>query len=324
MEKFDKILELLEKTSISTEEQEYIENARKSDNEIEKLIRVFNSLKNNLPKLIHLDVETIASYILYENGDEPEIKSINLLADKIKEHLSKCKLCKLDYDNLRQEYFITNEFVKTSINDRKHLDKIQTPIWGIFKAGNVFKYSFAAIVVLVMLYTGLYFYSNSTIKLYEKDLFNSTTEEVYSTRGRTTLIFQKGLDAVEHGDYEAAVNFFKEDINENKNDQSIFYTYYVLGITQLHTSEESFIGLFRNYDLEKVNSAIASLKRAIELNTSGNYENINLDAQYYLGRAYLLKGNINKAEENLKIVIGRKGRFYHEAKELIETISSGL
>ena len=119
------------------------------------------------------------------------------------------------------------------------------------------------------------------------------------------------------------MNFFKEDINENKIDQSIFYTYYVLGITQLHTAEESFIGLFKNYDKEKVNDAIASLNKAIELNTSGSYENINLDAQYYLGRAYLLVDNLKSAKENLQIVIDRKGRFYKEANKLVETISDG-
>ncbi len=323
MEKFDQILELLDKTTISDEEQAYLDEALKSDEEVKKLISVYRGLQNSLPNSLHLDIATIASYILYENGEEPEIKSVNLLSKKIKEHLSKCKSCRLEYDYLKQEYLSTNEFVVSTLKNKKHSEKIQAPVWSIFKTSNVFKYAFASVVILIMLYSGLFIYSNINLSSYDKDLFNQGTEEVYSTRGRTSLNFQKGLDAVEHGNYEMAEKYFKDDIAENKNDKSIFYTYYILGITQLHTSEKSFLGLFTNYDKKIVDDAIASFNRAIELNTSGNYENINLDAHYYLGRAYLLEDNFDNAEQNLNLVIKNQGRFYNEAKELIATINDG-
>ncbi len=323
MEKFDKILELLDKTTISDEEQKFINESVKSDDEVKKLVNVYKSLQSSLPNSLHLDINIIASYILYENGEEPEIKSVSLLAEKIRQHLSKCKLCRDEYDNLRQEFLITDKHIKASINEKNQSEKIQTPVWAVFKNSNVFRYAFATVAVLLMLYSGLFIYSNSNLKFYEKDLFNQGSEEVYSTRGRTSLIFQKGLDAVEHGDYETAEKYFKDDIKENINDKSIFYTYYILGITQLHTAEKSFLGLFPTYDKKIVDEAIASFNKAIELNTTGNYVNINLDAFYYLGRAYLLEDDFKNAKHYLDIVTDKKGRFYNEAKELIETIEYG-
>lgn len=322
MEKFDKIFDLLEKKSRTDQETTFLNNSIKSDKEVEKLVAVFRSLENNLPDSIHIDLEILASYILYENSEDPEDKTVLLLKDKISEHLSHCNSCRLEYESLKQEYILAGEFVNSVISNKEKANAGQNLSQGFLKSFSTFRYVFASLIALVLIYSGLLIYSNSSIEDYKTELFKTGSEGVYSTRGRTSLIFQKGLDAVEHGDYESAEKYFKDDIKENKNDKSIFYTYYVLGITQLHSSENSFIGLFKNYDEQKVDEAISSLDKSIKLNTSGSYGNINLDAHYYLGRAFLLEDDIENAEQNLEIVVDKKGRFFNEAQELIDEINS--
>ncbi len=322
MDKFDKIFELLEKKSLSNKETAYLDDAVRTDKEVGKLVTVFRSLQNNLPNSIHIDLEVLASYILYENGEEPENQTVLLLKDKIGTHLNNCKFCRVEYDNLKQEYQQAGEFINNVISKKEKTAEVQNSSFWLFRNGSTFRYAFASFVAIVMIYTGLLIYSNNNIDDYKKGLFNSGTEEVYSTRGRITLTFQKGLDAVEHGNYDEAEKYFEKDIEENRTDKSIFYTYYVLGITQLHTAENSFVGLFKNYNQKKVNEGISSFNKTIELNTSGSYENINLDAHYYLGRAYLLEDDTNNAKQNLNIVVDKKGRFYNEAKDLIDSISN--
>ena len=75
--------------------------------------------------------------------------------------------------------------------------------------------------------------------------------------------------------------------------------------------------MFPSYDADKLNYSIENLNTSIEKNSSGNYNNLKLDAHYYLGRSYLLLENYDKAKEELNIVITLKGKFYNEAKELV-------
>ena len=320
MEKFDTIFNLLEKESLSDEEIKFLENEVKSDKEIKKLVKIFKSLQNKPTDSPHINIETLSSYVMFENGEEPEEQIESVLANKIKEHLEKCSYCRIEYENIKTEYINTGEFVDSVFSGKDEKEKARLPMYSNNKSGFASRYAFLTAAALCLIYFGLFVFSNLNLQSYKKNLFNQGTEEVYSTRGRATLNFQKGLDAVEHGEYEVAEKYFKDDIEENKNDKSIFYTYYILGITQLHTSEKSFLGLFTNYDRKIVDDAIVSFKRAIELNTTGNYKNINLDAHYYLGRAFLLEDDIKNAEQNLNLVIEKKGRFYNEAKELIETL----
>lgn len=327
MEKFDKIFDLLEKPSLSDAETASLNDAVKSDKEIDRLVKLFRNLQNKIPDSLHIDLELLASYVLYENGDEPEDKSVLLLAGKIREHLGKCNFCHVEYENLKQEFFQAGDFTNTVITDQPikanfNASRERKSFLGRINFTRTFRYAFATVSTMALIYAGLFFYSESSIEPFKKGIFDAGQEEVYSTRGRTSITFQRGLDAVEHENYDAAIKYFQADIAENKNDQSIFYSYYVLGITQLHTAESSVAGLFKNFNHQIVKDAISSLQNSIQLNNSGSYQNINLDARYYLGRAYLLLEDFGNARENLSIVVTEKGRFYNEAKELIDTISN--
>jgi tetratricopeptide (TPR) repeat protein len=155
---------------------------------------------------------------------------------------------------------------------------------------------------------------------YKKDLFSARNEEFYLTRGRTSISFQKGLDALDKGNYSDAINYLNLDIEKHNNESSIFYSNYILGSTYLKAAESDFLGMFISFDDDKVQLAIENLKTSIKKNTSGSYENLNLDANYYIGRAYLLLDDFDSAKKHLEIVVNNKGGFYNEAETIIESM----
>ena len=66
------------------------------------------------------------------------------------------------------------------------------------------------------------------------------------------LCFNRDLTQLKREDYNDAIKYLSEDITEHQNEKSIFYTYYIIGITYLKSSESDFIGLFKSYDEERM------------------------------------------------------------------------
>jgi len=175
-----------------------------------------------------------------------------------------------------------------------------------------------ALTILIIGYVGLFSISSITTPYYEKNVFAQGEDEFYTTRGRTSVLFQQGLNSIENGEYEKAIKFLNEDILENKNDRSIFYSYYIIGITYLKAAESDFVGLFKSFDKQDVNLAISNLRESIDKNNSGDYENLKLDSYYYIGRAYLLIEDADSARSGFQKVIDGKGKFAIDSKNLID------
>jgi len=322
MDKFDKILELLKKKNLKETEKQYLEQFAESDSEIRAFIQVYNVLDKNLSINEHIPTDLLSDFILFEMGDEPESKIIPLIKQKIKLHLEKCSICKDDYDMLLDNYNDVKEHVdKTFKNDVKVAIADDKGLLSfIFNKYSTFKYAFATFVLLIVGYFGLFIISSSLTPDYNKNIFNENDDSINKTRGRTSVLFQQGLNALDNSEYQNAIEFFFEDIAQHTNEQSIFYSYYIIGITYLKDAESGFIGLFKSYDRDKVNHAIKNLRTSIEKNNSGDYESLKLDSYYYLGRAYLLNNNLNSAHSSFQEVIDGKGRFFNEANELIKQL----
>ncbi len=323
MEKLEKIFELLEKSSatkLSAEEEKILFSLIESDEEAGHFAQVYNKLKNLMTNF-HLDEELLASLIMYERNEDSENKLIPIIRDKIKNHLTACDVCRADYEILKAEYVDINNFVskRFSIKSSSAITKTSTRIFSIFTTQPVFRYAFASALFIGIIYLGLFAVSAVSTPDYIIQL-SKDQHEFYITRGRTSLLFQKGLDGIENKDWEQAIGYLKEDIAIHPDERSIFYSHYVLGLTYLNASGSDFLGLFKSFDKEKVHLAINSLNNSIENNKSGNFENINLDAHYYLGTAYLLLGDFNNAYSNLHGVINKRGKFFKEAQQLLDLI----
>ena len=319
MEKHDKIIELLEKEFQTADEQKYLDEIVQSDKDSARLVAVYNSLKANIPSAMHLDTEMIGDFILYENGELPDDAVIPVLADKIKLHLKNCLICSEEYQILQKEYDdVRSHLEKTIKKPEKPYESKSLLTAFTVKKFSAFRYAFTTMAVFAVIYFGLFTVSSITTPDYSKNIFSVSDNGFYVTRGRTSVTFQKGLDAAENGNYDEALKYITEDINAHSGESSIFYSYFTIGLTYLKSAEKDFFGLFPSYDDKKVNLAIKNLYTSIEKNSSGNYDNLKLDAHYYLGRAYLLIENYSKAKEELNIVISLKGKFYNEAIDLIE------
>ena len=321
MEKTDKILELLERQTLTESERKLLEDFANSDDEIREFIKVYRNLEATLSASGHIHPDLLSSYILFEMGDDSESKLISIVKDKIKAHLDECSVCRDEYNLLTSEYKEIDKYVGKSVQRNSNANAQISPAFFVSRMRS-FIYAFAVLLVFFIGYQGIYMMTTSQVPGYKTGIFSEDQNEFYTTRGRTSESFQQGLNAIEKGDFNQAIEYLEKDINEHKNERSIFYTYYIKGITYLRMAESDFIGLFKSYDEEKVNLAISNLQESVEQNTSGDYENLKLDAYYYIGRAYLLIDNTNTAISNLQKVVEGKGKFAREAADLISQLEN--
>ncbi|NNG27407.1 MAG: hypothetical protein HKM87_07765, partial [Ignavibacteriaceae bacterium] len=252
MEKIEKIIELIEKESLTTKEQSYLDRTIKSDNDAARLVALYNSIKTNLPHVMHLDTELIGDFILYKNEQLPDDAIIPLLTDKIEVHLKNCLVCNEEYLTLQKEYDDVADHLEKTIKKEKRSGETKST-FSSFAINNFsnFRYAFATIAILGIIYLGLFTVSNVTTPDYNKNIFSTKENGFYVTRGRTSITFQKALDAVQNENYDEAINLFEKDIEEHSNQSSIFYAHFITGLTYLKSAESSFLGMFQSFDTDK-------------------------------------------------------------------------
>jgi tetratricopeptide (TPR) repeat protein len=192
---------------------------------------------------------------------------------------------------------------------------------GFFRKFTPGRSAFASIAAIIIIYLGMFAASAVFTPDYKKFAISTEERDFYNTRGRTSELFQRGLNAVDKKDYGNAVRFFEEDIRNNENEASIFYSHFILGMTYIQSSEFSLLGTFKFFDEEKVEEGVKNLQKAINLNHSGRYENLNLDAHYFIGKAYMLIDKNDLAVDHLKTVVNNKGSYYKKAEKLLEEVS---
>ena len=322
MEKLDKILELLDKKSLTEDDQKILKQYADSDEEIKSFVNIYKKLSSSLNASGHLPTDLLASYVLNEKENDFENKIIAILSGKIKSHLTECSICKNEYNELVKEYSEVREHVNKSVvrKSQSSFNEKNSFIASFLKPSTSFRYAFATLSVFLVAYLGLFIVSTSITPDYKKNIFVNEQEDFYKTRGRTSPLFQQGLNAIDKGDYSNAIDFLSEDIAKHQNEKSIFYTHYIIGITYLKSAESDFIGLFKSYDKNQVNLAISNLKESIDKNKSGDYESLKLDAYYYMGRAYLLNDERDSAIPNFQKVIDGKGKYSKKAEQLISDL----
>jgi tetratricopeptide (TPR) repeat protein len=318
MNEFDKIIELLDKDSITQEEKVLLSKMIEADSEAKKISQAYLRLRISLKRNEHIDEELMAEYVLYKNNLSSE-KLIILLSTMVEDHIRKCIPCENLFKELNTEYIEVDTFVGRSLSQQTGQEK-QAVQKGFFLFNNfkAAKYAFVSLAAVVVLYLGLFAVSSLTTPDYKKSFVDDT--DLYATRGRTSELFQRGLDAIDRKDYDSAIMFLNEDVTENQNDGSIFYTHFILGITYVDKAESDFLGLFKSFNKEDVKKGIANFEQSIELNSSGKFDNLNLDAHYFIGKSYLMINETESAKKHLQIVIDGKGSFYKNAEDIIKVL----
>jgi hypothetical protein len=94
---------------------------------------------------------------------------------------------------------------------------------------------------------------------------------------------------------------------------------YVDGLTAARQARTSTLGLFPDYDPEKLDRAETLLNRVLDRSASGSF--LSLEAQFYLGKVYLAQGRIQLAQERFGTVVEQEGRMAAEARDILTALA---
>jgi hypothetical protein len=315
----DKITELLLKDHLTEEEKSLLKGLINSDKEAEEFVNFYQKTKSAVSTSSHLSYEEIGDYILYKNNLAPEDPAIIKSIPKIENHLRECSNCSEEFKKLNSEYADIESFVASELNTG---EKKSEPAV-IVSRKNKFsfsRYTFISVIIIGIIYSALFAFSKISAPKYYDLASVQNQSDFYATRGRATDDFIKGLNALDNGKIGNAIDYLKSDIKNNPDDKTIFYSYYILGLTYLDNAETKVIGLFPGFNSSYAEQALLNLKEAIRKNNSGNYMNINYDAYFYSAKASLILGNINEAKKDLEIVIKNRGSKLDEAEDILKKL----
>jgi tetratricopeptide (TPR) repeat protein len=318
MNDIEKIIDLLDKEFMTAEEKNILNGIIENDPEAKKISMAYSQLKTSLKRNEHIDEELMAEYVMYKNNLTSD-RLIVLLANKIEDHIRKCVPCEILFKELNAEYCEVDTFVSRSVVEHAKVEKpSQQKVFFLSKNFSSVKYAFASLAAVVVLYLSLFAVSSFTTPDYKKSFMEG--EDFYTTRGRTSELFQRGLDAIDRKDYGSAIQYLNDDVNKSQNDESIFYTHFVLGITYVNKAESDFLGLFKSFNKDDVEKGISNFKKSITLNKSGKFDNLKLDAHYFIGKSYLMIDDIASARKHLQLVVDGRGSYYKKAEDLIKEL----
>lgn len=317
MDKKEKILELLRRKKLTDSEKNELNSIIGSDEELKELADTYQQLGKVINHSSHLSIDELAQYTLYKNGMQPDDRQIINRAPFIEQHLRICSECSELLKEFNSEYSDVDNFLtQTAVADKASgtEDYTQTSAANRYKAP---RYAFASILLVGFIYMVLYIISSSITPAYFNDAAIKQDSQSSITRGRATENFQNSLKALEKNNYDEAISFLQKDIRENPDDATIFYSYYITGLSYLETAEKDFLGLFPKYNRERVGKGKQYLEESIRKNNSGKFESIKLNSYFYLAKANLMLDDKKSAKEYLHMVINNKGSKMEEAKHLL-------
>jgi hypothetical protein len=321
MNKYEKVINILEKETISAAEEQYLDQKSNEDIEVRNFIDIYVKLEQIFEYSTHLDLEILAEFILYYDGDLEVAKYTPRITDRIEEHLTNCSICNNEYIAFNKEYQLINEFVTRSItDDEKNIqyDK-QSSIFSRIKNVN-FRTPITAIILLFITYAGMMLTSNYTAVAYKENIFEFNEQYSSLAQERDSELFGKCITALDLSEFETANGYLIEDIIIHSRDSSIFLSYYLLGISYLKSSEYNILGTFTSFDHIRVNKGIENLLISIQKNSSEKYERLNIDARYFIAKGYLAIDEIDLAKKNLQIVVDLRGKYYADAVKILKSI----
>lgn len=323
MKNFDKIIELLEKNKLTGEEMNLLSHLLNEDTEAKDFYESFKKLGKAFNISRHLTIDELADYILMKNGLEPEKKERVKSVPLFDAHLKRCERCAEEMRSYNKEFSNVENFVSTQFETREDL-KTKVPESKIISTPkyNFGRYAAIGASAMAIIFFSLILVSKLSTSEYYKLASVDNSSDISISRGRGTDDFELGIKALEEKDYQSAIEYLKNDIELNKSDETIFYSYYILGLTHLETAENNVFGLFPSFDQSSAKLALDNFKKTISQNISGKFQNVNLDAYFYAAKASLMLGDSKSAMEYLNIVLNGKGSKMKEAVVILKKMKS--
>ena len=322
MDKLEKVIDILEQGVLHDEDRRYLKRIATEDIDIKNFISVHLKLKRIFKSTCHLDMEILAEFILYYDGDLDAAEYIAQITDKIEDHLAECSVCNNIYLKFTKEFQQVDNFVSKTINDNKdtQFQKKQSVFSRIRKTN--FRAPITAIILLLVAYFGMMITSYYGTPSYKKNVFEFDTINITVIQSRDSKLYKEGLTAIKLDDYDRAIGLLMEDIILKQNNSTIHYTHYLLGIAYLKSSENNILGTFKSYDHVRVDEGIQNLMIFIENNEGSDNDHASIDAHYYIAKAYLSIDAIEEAKKHLIIVKEKKGNYYSDAVKILNVLQN--
>ncbi len=322
MEKLEKVIHILEREVITYEDREYLNRIASEDIDIKNFISVHLKLKRIFKSNCHLDMEILAEFILYYDGDLAAAEYIPQITDKIEDHLAECSVCNNLYLTFTKEFQQVDNFVSKAISDNGDFSYQKKPsVFSRIRKTN-FRAAFTAIILLLVAYFGMMITSYYGTPSYKKNVFEFEAINISLIQNRNTELYKQGLTAFIKDDYDKSIGLLMEDIILKQNDSTMHHTHYLLGISYLKSSENNILGTFKSYDHLRVDEGIQNLMIFIEKNEGGENDSASIDAHYYIAKAYLSIDAIEEAKKHLIIVTEKRGKFYSNAVEILNVLAN--
>jgi hypothetical protein len=317
MEKFEKVMHILEREVIPYEDKEYLKRIAAQDIDIKNFISIHLKLKRIFNSSCHLDMEILAEFILYYDGDLDAAEYMPKITDKIEDHLVECSVCNNLYLKFNEEFQQVDNFVAKAINDNEDFEFQKKPSVISNTRKTNFRPALTAFILLLIAYFGMMITSYYGTPSYKKNVFEFDAINNSLTQSRDTELYKQGLTAFNKENFDGAIGLLMEDIIQNKNDSTIHFSHYLLGLAYLKSSENNILGTFRSYDHVRVNEGVQFLMIFIEKNGGSVNERASFDAHYYIAKAYLSIDAIEAAKIHLQIVTENRGKYYSDAVEIL-------
>lgn len=321
MKNLDKIISLIEKEKLSENDASSLKQLLEDDLESKDFYNTYSKLGKAFRLSNHLSHDELGDYVLIKNGLEPGNKLNMEKVPVFEVHLRRCEQCSMLMQNFNADFSDVESFVAGQFSHQNKETERQHPIAHsrILKF-NFARYAFVGISSFAIIILALIAISNFTTPKYYDLAAITDVSGMMISRGRTTDDFELSIKALEEKNYDSAIEFLKSDIEQNKNDEPIFYSHYILGLTYLETTEKNILGLFPSFNKSNAQYALDNFNKTVELNNSGKFNNVNLDAYFYSAKAALMLEDTNSAKEFLEIVITEKGSKLSEASEIIKAL----
>jgi tetratricopeptide (TPR) repeat protein len=322
MNEQDLIYELLEKGSLSEDETLRMNGILDKNKDMKSFVEFYNKAKTVVENNSHIELDILAEYVLFKSKMEGILIKLNL-AEKIENHLRACEKCMDDFKILNEEYSSVDEFVSETIlpGQTKEKEIYASKFQNAINSRTVYKFLYA-FAVIVIIYAGSVFITNYSVPEYNREIAELSGEMNFNSRGRASEEFLIGVAELEKGNFEDAINSLKNDLVKNRDSKTIFYTHFILGQAYLRNTQRDLLGINLGVDETSLQKSIEEFKNCIAANINEQFASINYDSHYFLGRAYLLNGNVEKAIDEFNTVIKSRGKYINEAKELISAIES--
>ncbi len=143
------------------------------------------------------------------------------------------------------------------------------------------------------------------------------SEFTFVTRSSSTSALNTAINEFQNRRYEQVIAGLQQPVRQEQDRETQFSMRYLLGICHLLLAEKQLLWVRQDFDRQHVEQAIAELRMAQDLASVAGAREGSL---WYLTKAHLMLADTTNAERTLREIVGMRGRYFRQAKELLNRL----